>query len=205
MAPNGSSWLCTRLFQTPQYALPVYEPKPELASALAGADIRTTSLQKMPKIFRRLHKFLPMLRVRAFQSSILSEFDIILSSSSAEAKQVKKTRAGQVHICYCHTPIRYYWSHYKEYKQDPGFALNWLVFLAMPFMVPPLCRLPGCPKCRRLYCQLQRSSGPHQTILRPPPRQSFTRRSTSTASNRPVSALITTSPWAAKYPISAST
>ncbi len=117
----------------------VYEPKPELRDALKGADIRTTNLQRMPAKLRKLHKFFPMLRVRAFQDLDLSEFDIILSSSSAEAKQVRKTRSGQVHICYCHTPIRYYWSHYKEYKKDPGYGkLNWAIRLAMPFFVPPL-------------------------------------------------------------------
>jgi glycosyltransferase involved in cell wall biosynthesis len=69
----------------------------------------------------------------------LSEFDIIISSSSAEAKQVKKTRDDQIHICYCHTPVRYYWSHYDEYRRDPGFGkLNWLIRLAMPWFVPPL-------------------------------------------------------------------
>jgi glycosyltransferase involved in cell wall biosynthesis len=119
----------------------VYEPKPEFRVALAGADIRTTKLQHLPRAFRKLHKFFPMLRVRAFRELDLSEFDIIISSSSAEAKQVRKTRPGQIHICYCHTPIRYYWSHYEEYKRDPGFGkLNWIVRLAMPFMVPPLRR-----------------------------------------------------------------
>ena len=79
--------------------------------------------------------------MRAFQKLDLSEFDIILSSTTAEAKQVRKTRPGQVHICYCNTPIRYYWSHYEEYKKDHGFGkLNWLVRLAMPIMIPPLKR-----------------------------------------------------------------
>jgi glycosyltransferase involved in cell wall biosynthesis len=88
---------------------------------------------------KKLHKFFPMQRVRAFQELDLSEFDIIISSSSAEAKQVRKTRPDQIHICYCHTPIRYYWSHYDEYRKDPGFGkLNWLIRLAMPFFVPPL-------------------------------------------------------------------
>jgi glycosyltransferase involved in cell wall biosynthesis len=78
-----------------------------------------------------------MQRVRAFRNLDLSEFDIIISSSSAEAKQVKKTRPDQIHICYCHTPIRYYWSHYKEYRRDPGFGkLNGLIRLAMPFVIP---------------------------------------------------------------------
>ncbi|HMQ95649.1 MAG TPA: glycosyltransferase [Candidatus Saccharibacteria bacterium] len=102
-------------------------------------DIRTTHLQNLPKPLTKLHKFFPILRVKAFQKLDLSEFDIIISSSSAEAKQVRKTRSDQVHICYCHTPIRYYWSHYAEYKKDPGFGgLNWLVRLAMPLLVPSL-------------------------------------------------------------------
>lgn len=112
---------------------------PETMPLFKDLDIRTTSLQNLPKPLRKLHKFFPMLRVKAFQELDLSEFDIIISSSSAESKQVRKTREGQVHICYCHTPIRYYWSHYEEYKKDPGFgSLNWLVRLAMPAMIPSL-------------------------------------------------------------------
>lgn len=112
---------------------------PENMPKFKDLDVRTTKLQNMPKVFRRLHKFFPMLRVKAFRELDLSEFDIILSSSSAESKQVRKTRNDQIHICYCHTPIRYYWSHYDEYKADPGFGqLNWLVRLAMPLMVPRL-------------------------------------------------------------------
>lgn len=112
---------------------------PENVPDFAGLDIRTTWLQKLPRPLRRLHKLFPMLRVKAFRDLDLSEFDIILSFSSAESKQVRKTRPDQVHISYCHTPIRYYWSHYQEYKADPGFGkLNWLVRLVMPLVVPAL-------------------------------------------------------------------
>jgi glycosyltransferase involved in cell wall biosynthesis len=112
---------------------------PETMPRFKGLDVRMTSLQNLPGPLRKLHKFFPMLRVRAFQKLDLSEFDIIISSSSAESKQVRKTRDGQVHICYCHTPIRYYWSHYDEYRRDPGFGkLNWLIRLMMPIMIPRL-------------------------------------------------------------------
>lgn len=117
----------------------VYQPSPELKDALKGVDIRTTYLQKVPGPFRKLHKFFPHVRGLAFRKLDLSEFDVIISSSSAESKQVRKTRPDQVHICYCHTPIRYYWSHYNEYKRDPGFGrLNWLIKLAIPILVPML-------------------------------------------------------------------
>lgn len=112
---------------------------PENMPRFAQLDVRTTYLQNLPGPLRKLHKFFPMLRVRAFQKLDLSDVDIIISSSTAEAKQVRKTRPDQLHICYCHTPIRYYWSHYAEYKKDPGFGrLNWLVRLSMPLMVPRL-------------------------------------------------------------------
>lgn len=119
----------------------VYEPDALAREHFDGLDIRTTWLQKLPKSLRKLQRLFPMLRVKAFRDLDLSEFDIIISSSSAESKQVRKTRPGQVHICYCHTPIRYYWSHYDEYRKDPGLGkLNFLVRLAMPILVPPLKR-----------------------------------------------------------------
>jgi len=112
---------------------------PENMPKFKNLDVRTTNLQNLPKPLRKLHKFFPILRVKAFQKLDLSKFDIIISSSSAESKQVRKTRPGQIHICYCHTPIRYYWSHYNEYRADPGFGkLNYLVRLAMPLMIPAL-------------------------------------------------------------------
>lgn len=115
----------------------VYEPEPALRKALGKADIRPSLIQKFPKFLRKFHKWFPVIRTYAFRRLDLSEFDIIISSSSAESKQVRKVRESQIHICYCHTPVRYYWSHYDEYKKDPGFGkLNWLVKLLIPIFMP---------------------------------------------------------------------
>ena len=115
----------------------VYEPEPALEQALKGIDIRTTWIQRFPKSLRRFHKWFPVIRVWAFRSLDLSDYDIILTSTIAESKHVKKTRNGQVLISYCHTPVRYYWSHYNEYKRNPGFGkLNWLVRLLIPIFMP---------------------------------------------------------------------
>lgn len=112
---------------------------PEKMPDFAELDVRTTKLQTLPGPLRKLHKFFASQRVNAFRDLDLSDYDIIISSSSAEAKQVRKTRPDQIHICYCHTPIRYYWSHYDDYKRDPGFGrLNPLIRFAMPFFIPPL-------------------------------------------------------------------
>jgi glycosyltransferase involved in cell wall biosynthesis len=120
----------------------VYDPDPLAEKHFRDLDVRTTWLQKLPGPLRKLHKFFPVLRVWAFRSLDLSDYDVIISSSSAESKQVRKTREDQVHICYCHTPIRYYWSHYHEYRRDPGFGwLNPLIRLLMPLIVPPMKRM----------------------------------------------------------------
>lgn len=115
----------------------VYEPEPALEAVLKGIDIRTTWIQRFPKSLRRFHKWFPVIRVWAFRSLDLNDYDIIIASTIAESKHVKKTRNDQIFISYCHTPVRYYWSHYDEYRKNPGFGkLNWLIRLLIPIFMP---------------------------------------------------------------------
>jgi glycosyltransferase involved in cell wall biosynthesis len=99
--------------------------------AFSHLKVRTTWLQKIPGRIKFKHILFPVLRAFAFRSLDLSEFDIVISSSSAEAKAIK-TRKDAVHMCYCHTPTRYYWSHYQEFKQE--FQFGALTFLIRPFI-----------------------------------------------------------------------
>jgi glycosyltransferase involved in cell wall biosynthesis len=95
----------------------------EKMPAFKNIDVRTTELQtKLPKSLRYKHVLWPTLRAKAFRKLDLSEFDIIISTSSAEAKAVRKTRPGQIHIAYIHTPIRYYYSHYEEFRKEFKFG-----------------------------------------------------------------------------------
>lgn len=111
----------------------VFDPK--ACPEFAGLDVRTTYLQKLPNQLRTKHQLFPLLRANAFRQLDLRAYDVIISAASAEAKAVRK-RPGAVHICYCHTPTRYYWSHYKDYKSEPGFGpLNPAVRVALPALV----------------------------------------------------------------------
>jgi glycosyltransferase involved in cell wall biosynthesis len=85
--------------------------------------VYTSWLQKIP-FFNRRHKLAGILRPFAFRSFDLSGYDIIFSSSSAEAKNAGYTKRwkGIKHFCYCHTPTRYYWSHYTEYRNMMEFG-----------------------------------------------------------------------------------
>ena len=92
---------------------------------LARREIKTTFLQKLPAKLRKKHQFLLPFFPMAFERLDLSEFDIIISSSSAFAKSVKKTRKDQVHICYCHTPVRYLYNAREEYLTT--YPLPWFL------------------------------------------------------------------------------
>ncbi len=91
---------------------------------LAGRRVYTSWLQRVP-FFNRRHKLAGILRPWAFRSFDLSGYDIIISSSSAEAKNAGYSKRGKdtKHFCYCHTPTRYYWSHYEEYRNMMEFGI----------------------------------------------------------------------------------
>ena len=103
----------------------VYDPK-NMPEHFKSYDIRTSWFQKVP-FSNRLYKAMLPLMPRAFEAFDLTEYDLVLSSSSSCSKGVI-TRPDAVHICYCHTPIRYVWDFYYTYRDNA----NWLAKLVMP-------------------------------------------------------------------------
>lgn len=98
--------------------------------------VRTGILQHWP--FSRLRKFLPILRIWWFQRLDLSGYDLVISSSGAEAKGIN-VPAGTLHINYCHAPTHYYWSRYDAYMEHPGFGpLDALARIGLRTLVGPL-------------------------------------------------------------------
>jgi len=83
--------------------------------------ITTSFLQKIP-FLNKSHKLALTLRPLAFESFDLSEYDIVISSTSAESKWVI-TKPETLQICYCHTPTRYFWSHTHEYLNMMEFGI----------------------------------------------------------------------------------
>lgn len=96
----------------------------------------TGYLQNWP--FSKLRKFIPFLRIFWFQSLDFSEYDLVVSSSGAEAKGIK-TDSSTLHVNYCHAPTHYYWSRYDQYLQNPGFGVfDPLARLGLRLLVGPL-------------------------------------------------------------------
>ena len=128
---------------------PIYTSKysPKGIDWFKDADVRTGWLNVFPSCMRRL---LAPLRQRWFRHLDLSEYDLIISVTGAEAKGVKsgkrlheegkrsKNPKG-IHVSYCHVPTQYYWQMYDQYVENPGFGiLNPVVRFFFKLMVKPL-------------------------------------------------------------------
>lgn len=80
---------------------------------------KTSWMQKLP-INKSNHRHFFMLYPMAVESLDLSDYDLILSSTSGYAKGVRKKR-GAIHVCYCHTPMRWVW-RYNAYAEREEFG-----------------------------------------------------------------------------------
>ena len=90
-----------------------------LQDRLRAADIRTSAMQRLPAMDRRFRHYF-MLYPFAVENFDLSQYDLIFSSSSGYAKGVRRKR-NTIHVCYCHTPMRWVW-RYEDYVARERFG-----------------------------------------------------------------------------------
>ncbi|MEH2162836.1 MAG: glycosyltransferase [Nostoc sp.] len=101
-------------------------------SYLYKRQIGKTFLQNFPSARNGIQKYLPLWPL-AIEQLDLRDYDIILSSSHAVAKGILTT-PEQMHICYCHSPMRYAWDltfDYLRYSKLgsglPGWVTRYLL------------------------------------------------------------------------------
>jgi glycosyltransferase involved in cell wall biosynthesis len=141
VSPGGAEKVLYQLHQMWPDA-PIYTAafEPDMFPEFGGADVRPTWLDLIP-LAKTKHQLFSIPRALAFLTLNLSAYDIVISSCSAESKYVR-TGKHTLHICYCHTPIRYYWSDYDWYLQHPPFGrLNSLARVVLPLIIGALRRL----------------------------------------------------------------
>ncbi len=109
----------------------VYNPK-AMSPRIRRHNVRTTFIQKLPGALRHYQKYLPLMPM-ALEELDLSAYDLVISSESGPAKGVI-VRPDAVHICYCHSPMRYIWDQYTQYRNSAGFFAR----LAMPWIASGL-------------------------------------------------------------------
>ena len=78
--------------------------------------VGTTFIQKLPKAAKHYQKYLPLMPY-ALEQLDLRHYDLIISSESGPAKGVI-TSPNALHICYCHSPMRYVWDMYHDYTEN---------------------------------------------------------------------------------------
>ena len=131
--PGGSEQIVielVRMFPQAELFTTIYDPAP-WPEEITSRPVHVSFLDRVPGARRQYPKLLPWMN-RAFSSFDLSGYDLVLSSSHACAKNVP-TPAHALHVCYCHTPIRYAW--------DPDFLRGEAVGPIAPLLSPLLAHL----------------------------------------------------------------
>jgi glycosyltransferase involved in cell wall biosynthesis len=111
--PGGSEKVVLQLlelFPDADIYTSVYDPEP-WPPTIRPEKVHVSYLDRVPGAKRHYPRLLPLMNT-AFESFDLDGYDLVLSSNHACAKNVI-TAPGTLHVCYCHTPMRYAW--------DPGF------------------------------------------------------------------------------------
>lgn len=109
----------------------VYDER-KVSEKIRRHKVTTSFLQKIPGAVKHYQSLLPLMPF-ALESFDLSGYDLILSSESGPAKGIVPGPQA-VHICYCHSPMRYLWDHYHFYRANSGMLARALLTM----MAPPL-------------------------------------------------------------------
>ncbi len=105
----------------------VYDPA-AVSARIRAANVRTSFINQLPYARRFYQYYLPLMPM-ALEELDLSDYDIVISSEAGPAKGVITTPNAR-HFCYCHSPMRYIWDHYHQYRKEA----NLLARMAMPAM-----------------------------------------------------------------------
>jgi glycosyltransferase involved in cell wall biosynthesis len=100
---------------------------PEMVSdRIRQHRIIPTFIDALPRAAKMYKTYLPFMPL-ALEQLDLRGYDLIISSESGPAKGIIPP-SDALHVCYCHTPMRYIWNMYHEYRNGAG----WLARLMMP-------------------------------------------------------------------------
>jgi glycosyltransferase involved in cell wall biosynthesis len=106
-----------RLFPEADIFTHVYDPA-AVSETIRSRRVRTTFIDRLPGSRRHYQKYLPLMPM-ALEELDLSGYDLVISSESGPAKGVI-TAPDALHVCYCHSPMRYLWDHYPAYRAAAG-------------------------------------------------------------------------------------
>lgn len=118
--------LC-RLYPQADIFTHVYVPE-AVSETIRRHNVRTSFIQRLPRARSMYQRYLPLMPL-ALEQLDLRGYDLILSSESGPAKGIIAP-PGSLHVCYCHSPMRYIWNMFHEYRERSGA----LTRAAMPLL-----------------------------------------------------------------------
>jgi UDP-N-acetylmuramyl pentapeptide phosphotransferase/UDP-N-acetylglucosamine-1-phosphate transferase/glycosyltransferase involved in cell wall biosynthesis len=92
----------------------------EKRAFLQDKPVTTSFIQRMP-FARSRHRHYLALMPLAIEQLDVSKYDIVISSSYVAAKGIL-TRPDQLHVCYCHSPVRFAWDLQHQYLHETGLS-----------------------------------------------------------------------------------
>lgn len=110
----------------------LFHDRRRLSPVLQGMRIKTSFLDRLPGI-RRYYRFLLPFFPQVIESLKMEDVDLVISSSHCVAKGIR-TPQGAMHVCYCHTPMRYAWGFDEEYFGKVPRAFRWIVRFLLSFL-----------------------------------------------------------------------
>ena len=90
------------------------------SAQLKQHKVTTSFIQRLPAARKHYRHYLPLMPL-AVEQFDLSGYQLIISSSHAVAKGVI-TSPDSLHICYCHSPMRYAWDLQQQYITESGMS-----------------------------------------------------------------------------------
>jgi glycosyltransferase involved in cell wall biosynthesis len=120
-----------RLFPDADIFTHVYDPA-GVSDLIRARPVHTTFIGRLPASRKLYQKYLPLMPL-ALEELDLSGYDLVISFEAGPAKGVI-TGPDTLHVCYCHSPMRYLWDLYPQYKRSAGLLSR----LAMPVFFPRL-------------------------------------------------------------------
>jgi glycosyltransferase involved in cell wall biosynthesis len=107
-----------KLFPEADIFTHVYVPE-NVSALIRSHTVKTTFINRLPGAAKHYQKYLPLMPW-ALEELDLRGYDLVISSESGPSKGVI-VAPDAFHLCYCHSPMRYLWDHYHDYKKSAGF------------------------------------------------------------------------------------
>src|SRR5262245_39140093 len=89
-----------------------------VSETIRAHRVTTTLVGRLPRASTQYKNYLPLMPM-ALEQIDLRGYDLIISSESGPAKGIIPP-PGSLHVCYCHSPMRYIWNMYHEYRETAG-------------------------------------------------------------------------------------